>query len=73
MTSLPEVTLGERKSGWNNLLVGVDLNGNGVYTDSGKAIAYDNIGNPKITHRQIKCGQHKGTMNNYDFLVSDSD
>ncbi len=28
------------------MLTDVDFNGNGVYTDSGKAIAYDNIGNP---------------------------
>ena len=33
------------KSGWNNLLTSVDLNGNGT-TDSGETITYDKIGNP---------------------------
>ncbi len=33
------------KSGWNNLLTGVDLNGNGSYS-SNETISYDAIGNP---------------------------
>ena len=33
------------KTGWNNLLTGVDLSGNGVY-ESNETISYDNIGNP---------------------------
>ena len=33
------------KSGWNNLLTGVDLNGNGSYSSS-ETISYDTIGNP---------------------------
>ncbi|MBR4286128.1 MAG: hypothetical protein IKT55_00320 [Clostridia bacterium] len=33
-------------TGWNNILLGVDLNGNGTYEDSEK-ISYDAIGNPE--------------------------
>ena len=33
------------KTGWNNLLTGVDLNGNGTYSTS-ETISYDAIGNP---------------------------
>ena len=33
------------KTGWKNLLVSVDGNGNGT-TDSGESISYDSIGNP---------------------------
>ena len=33
------------KSGWNNLLTGVDLNGNGSFSSS-ETISYDAIGNP---------------------------
>ncbi len=36
----------DSKNGWNNLLVGVDLNGDGSYNEAAEAISYDEIGNP---------------------------
>ncbi len=47
-TATKTITYGygkDSKSGWNNLLVSVDKNGNGT-TDIGESISYDEIGNP---------------------------
>ena len=66
------------KSGWNNLLTGVDLNGNNsVVASENETITYDKIGNPTkylgadLTWfgRQLKSFTKNGTTTNYTYNV----